>query len=233
MASEPQNSPFIKNLASSEKKIRDQALSSLRTYLSAQKQISQLDILKLWKGLFYCLWMQDKPVHQQRLARDLAGLVGVLQGNVELPFLEAFWRTMGREWGGIDALRMDKYLYLIRQYLNASFRLLSRNKWGDESAIDRYVEILEDIPLNPTDPKILNGLRYHVLDIYVDEMEKVCGEDMGDVPVEKLLEPVEKLKREGRDRSVRKSAEECLGDDRVRRWKGEEVDAEGEGEDDK
>jgi hypothetical protein len=38
-----------------DKEIRDQALDSLRTYLSSRSQMSELDLLKLWKGLFYCM----------------------------------------------------------------------------------------------------------------------------------------------------------------------------------
>jgi len=38
-----------------DKKVRDEALNSLKTYLGAQSEISELDLLKLWKGLFYCM----------------------------------------------------------------------------------------------------------------------------------------------------------------------------------
>jgi hypothetical protein len=37
-----------------DKQTRDQALDSLKAYLGAQTEISELDLLKLWKGLFYC-----------------------------------------------------------------------------------------------------------------------------------------------------------------------------------
>lgn len=37
-----------------DKDIRDNALDSLRTYLGGRSEISELDLLKLWKGLFYC-----------------------------------------------------------------------------------------------------------------------------------------------------------------------------------
>ncbi|KAF2120658.1 nucleolar protein NOP52 variant [Lophiotrema nucula] len=226
MANDAQNSPFIKHLASSDKSTRDQALDSLRAYLNGRSQIDEIDLLKLWKGLYYCLWMQDKPALQQRLARDLAGLVGVLKPDVVLPFLESFWKTIARVWGGIDALRMDKYLYLIRQYLNASFKYLARNSWSNTDAVSAYMTMLSHVPLHPTDSKIPNGLRYHVLDIYADELEKVCGDKMDDVPVEVILEPVERLTKHGKDKSVRKTAKQVLDDDRVRRWRGEEVEEE-------
>ena len=54
MADDAQSSPFIKHLASSDKSTRDQALASLRAFLSSRSDISDLDLLKLWKGLFYC-----------------------------------------------------------------------------------------------------------------------------------------------------------------------------------
>jgi ribosomal RNA-processing protein 1 len=85
--------------------VRDAAVDSLRTYLSARPSLSSAESLKLWKGLFYCMWMSDKPRNQQQLARDLAALVDVLRAGVVVPFLEGFWITMGREWSGIDVLR--------------------------------------------------------------------------------------------------------------------------------
>ncbi|KAF2706687.1 nucleolar protein-like protein NOP52 variant [Pleomassaria siparia CBS 279.74] len=225
MASETQNSPFIKSLTSSDKEIRDQALDSLRTYLSSRTEISELDLMKLWKGLFYCLWMQDKPVHQQRLSKDLASLVPTLQPAITIPFLAAFWKTMAREWGQIEALRMDKYLFLIRQYVNASFKFLAQNDWADKARIESYMAVLEETPLSPNDVKIPNGMRYHALDIYVDELEKVGGGDWEKKKetLEILLGPIKKLQKEGRDKTVRKAAQETLDDERLPIWRGEKV----------
>jgi ribosomal RNA-processing protein 1 len=80
MSTDPQSSPFLKHLASSgtlrptseqaaiansptDKKTRDQALTSLRTFLSGRSEISELDLLKLWKGLFYCTLSSGYPSH--------------------------------------------------------------------------------------------------------------------------------------------------------------------------
>ena len=49
--------------------------------------------------------MSDRPLTQQRLASDLASLVDSLDIKVVIPFLSAFWKTMAREWRGIDVLR--------------------------------------------------------------------------------------------------------------------------------
>ncbi|KAL5116728.1 hypothetical protein ACEQ8H_005340 [Pleosporales sp. CAS-2024a] len=245
MASDAQNNPFIRQLTSSDKQVRDQALSSLRTYLSSQSQISELDLLKLWKGLFCCtstphfapranaktaanalppgLWMQDKPANQQYLSRSLASLVPSLRDAVVIPFLRAFWLTMAREWSHIEALRLDKYLYLIRRYMAASFDYLARKKW-DARVLEAFNEVMAETPLHPKDMKIPNGLRYHVLDVWVDELEKVRGGwEKSDEVLEVLVKPIEALGNDGVLRVLRDAARECLADERLMAWRGMEV----------
>ncbi|KAH6860716.1 hypothetical protein J4E91_006469 [Alternaria rosae] len=235
MASDAQNNPFIRNLASSDKKVRDNALDSLKTYLGAQSEISELDLLKLWKGLFYCLWMQDKPALQQGLSRDLASLVSALRTPVVLPFIRAFFLTMSREWTRIEALRLDKYLYLIRQYVNASFTFLSRNKWK-KSLVEQWNAVVEETPLECENMRIPNGLRYHVMDVWVDEMEKVEGEawekEDKKETLETLVLPIEKMTKEGKLKTLRNAAKEVLADDRLRGWRGQEVEMTEEAEED-
>ncbi|KAF9740600.1 hypothetical protein PMIN03_002726 [Paraphaeosphaeria minitans] len=227
MADDAQSSPFIKNLASSDKRTRDSALASLRAFLSSRSEIPELDLLKLWKGLFYCLWMQDKPTQQQALSRSLASLPSSLKAPVVLPFLRAFWATIAREWTNIEALRLDKYLYLIRQYVSASFRFLAANSWRNEEGVKQHGEIMVEFPLNAQDTKIPNGLRFHVLDVWVDELEKVDAEwsESKREVLEALCSPVEALAKEGRLKVVRNAAKETLGDERLRAWRG----LEGEG----
>lgn len=61
---------------------------------------------KLWKGIFYCFWMSDKPLVQQALAAELAELLLTIQTTeASLSFLRGFWESIVREWGGIDRLR--------------------------------------------------------------------------------------------------------------------------------
>nr|POE74808.1 ribosomal rna-processing protein 1 like [Quercus suber] len=211
------NNPFIKNLASSSKSTRDAALSSLRTFLSRPTPFSPLDNLKLWKGLFYCMWMSDKPLNQQRLARDLAALVDALRtADAKLAFIAAFWETMSSMWLEIDALRMDKFLYLLRCYVGKGFELCTSE---GEAFTERYLELLERAPLEPKDHRIPNGIRFHVLDVYVDELEKVDAQPTADVV--KFLAPVRKLRTETLTKAVKERCAEALEDERVLDWTGE------------
>ena len=115
-------------------------------------------------------------------------------------------------------LRMDKFLYLVRQNLAASFRYLSRHSWSNAAATKQYMAVLSDIPLNLSNARIPNGLRYHVLDIYVDELDMVDSERKGDMPLETLLEPVRRMQKESVTKALRKRAKETLDDERLRDW---------------
>ncbi|KAI9710907.1 MAG: hypothetical protein M1820_002342 [Bogoriella megaspora] len=219
------NNPFIKQLASSDRQKRDAALESLRTYISRRTTFDEIELLKLWKGLFFCMWMSDGPKAQQQLARALAELVDILPANNAIPFLDAFWRTMAREWVGIDVLRMDKYLYLIRQYFAASLRFFEKRSWQDTDLLDEYMDILATTPLNTTDAKVPDGLRYHLLDIYVDEMDKIDADRRGLMPVQELLEPIRRLALESPTKAIRLQAKETLKDERILDWNGTQNNA--------
>ena len=164
--------------------------------------------------------MSDKPRTQQQLARDLAGLVDILPNEMLLPFLDAFWTTMAREWLGIDVLRMDKFLYLVGCYVKAGWRQFARRGWReeDEVQLEEYLQVLKNIPLNPRDGKIPNGMRYHVIDIYIDELDTVDEKREGKMPLEKLLTPLRLIESESPTKSVRSRAQEALNDERLKVW---------------
>jgi ribosomal RNA-processing protein 1 len=119
---------------------------------------------------------------------------------------------------------------------------------GDWAELESYITIIEEgplCPLNfdpdqpPADEKNPNyvpmphgpdGLRYHLLDIWIDEIEKVLefeegeGQDessrkvKGQVPMDLLLRPIEKLRKESPFKPVRTRAAETLNDDRLVQW---------------
>ncbi|KAN0062926.1 hypothetical protein ACQY0O_004747 [Thecaphora frezii] len=219
--------PLGKALASTSKKTRDLAIRSLSSFLSSPRPtpLATTELDKLWKGVFYCFWMSDKPLIQQDLADRLAGLCLVFPNNptqVEgegepkvgmsgkarqgLEFWAAFWRTMQREWSGVDKHRINKFLLLMRRFVAAAFRLLAKEGWERE-AVERFVELMVRPgggPLAVNDAKLPVSIPYHVSDIYLEELEKAVTwsqeqsaseeeekeeEDVALVPVTTLLSP--------------------------------------------
>lgn len=115
---------------------------------------------------------------------------------------------------------------------------VTNSNWADLQA---YLDIITEGPLHPlnfdpsqpkTDeengvipmPHGPDGLRYHLLDIWIDEIEKALeidpesGKPVGEVPMEMLLAPVERLKKESAHRPVRIRAGETLDDERLVEW---------------
>ena len=130
---------------------------------------------------------------------------------------------------------MDKYLLLIRGYLGASFAYLARQDW-EVAMVKQYMDILSSVPLSCTDSKIPDGMRYHVLDVYVDELDKADTPRKGSLPLEMLLVPVTLLKEYGFRKAVRRRAKETLNDERLSSWNDtskekvdEEIDKDWEG----
>jgi ribosomal RNA-processing protein 1 len=170
------------------------------------------------------MWHSDRSLPQQALALTLSHLLLPLPKTLFIPFLRAFWTTIAREWTSIDALRMDKFLRLVRYYINSSFTYLSQHSW-DEDLVREYVGLVEEWPLSAGNEKVGDGLRYHVLDVWVDELDGVDDGREGKCAVEIIMGPVRKLEREGRVKKVRERAGECLGDERLRDWEGGEKGA--------
>uniref|UniRef100_A0A8C8U9N4 Ribosomal RNA processing 1B n=1 Tax=Peromyscus maniculatus bairdii TaxID=230844 RepID=A0A8C8U9N4_PERMB len=184
---------FAQRLASSEKGVRDRAVRKLRQYLSARTQsdtgsFSQEELLKIWKGLFYCMWVQDEPLLQEELANIISQLIHVVNSSeAQHLFIQTFWQTMNREWQGIDKLRLDKYCMLIRLVLRQCFEVLKRNAW-EESQIKLFLDILMKEILNP-ESQSPDGVRAHLIDVYLDELSTVGGRELLADQNLKLIDP--------------------------------------------
>ncbi|CCL98081.1 uncharacterized protein FIBRA_00075 [Fibroporia radiculosa] len=178
--------PLGKYLAATDKKTRDKAIKSLSTFLSdpSRDTLPESEMAKLWKGIFYCFWMSDKPLVQQALASELAEiLLTISTASSSLAFLCGFWEATVREWNSIDRLRIDKYYMLVRRFVNASFRLLMKTGW-DSASCAEYNTILTHRggPLCPDDIRVPASLAYHLADIYLEELDKALSSPLNSSP---------------------------------------------------
>ncbi|KAK9333310.1 hypothetical protein V1520DRAFT_352108 [Lipomyces starkeyi] len=232
---------ILKKLAANDRPTRDAGIKALETYLESSQDISDLDFLKVWKGLYYCMWMTDRPKAQRDMALKLASLLLIADDANATKFVETFWATICREWNNIDVLRVDKFYLLIRWFVHMMFRRLSRSDW-ERSLVEKWTDILIKYPLNSTNASIPDGIRYHMIDIYVDELERAVNgsetteankspttttettdEDKNssesgcNFPIAEILRPFEKLARDGKSQVVKRRAiAEVLNDSRLK-----------------
>lgn len=198
---------FAQRLASNEKGVRDRAVRKLRQYLSARTQsdtgsFSQDELLKIWRGLFYCVWVQDEPLLQEELADIISQLIHVVNSSeAQHLFLQTFWQTMNREWGETtDKLQLDKYCTLIHLVLRQSFEALKRKAW-EESQIKRFLDILMKEILSP-EGQSSDGVRAHLIDAYLDELSIVGGRELLADQNLKLIDPFCRIAAKTKDHSL-------------------------------
>ncbi|OQR88136.1 ribosomal RNA processing protein 1 [Achlya hypogyna] len=195
---------FGQKLAHTDKHVRDKAVKNLTMYLVAKKEWSDLDLDKIWKALFYCMWMSDKMKIQMELADNLSKLVHAFPADdLKLRFVHSFLKTMQREWHGIDGLRLDKFYSLMRMTLFQSFKFLEAADWAlcQEFATNLSTAVLSKMP---------NGLRLHVCDIYLAELFKAVGDVVPTTAVVQLLEPFFTLMSSDADKTVTKRVNDLV-----------------------
>ncbi|KAH9504548.1 Ribosomal RNA processing protein 1 B [Bulinus truncatus] len=183
---------FAQKLAANEKKIRDRAIKRLQKYLTVRSNHGGLnddDLLKIWKGLFYCMWMQDKPLIQEELSHRITNLINCFPSTMSsLKFVKVFFETYAREWNGIDRLRLDKFLMMMRDMLRQTFSLLSKDEWPLDECI-LLARTLAKHVMQPDKFQLPDGLKLHLADIFVDEISKQPLEKMSSKKMVVLLEP--------------------------------------------
>ena len=216
--------------------------------------------------------MCDRAVPQQNLCAELAGLLGSLPCSSSpdakngseggefaavTSWLAAFWEILAREWTAIDVLRLEKFLLLVRRVLGASLewaaptadrtKKAKKGKKGGKGRQEALLAVLRDWPLDPTGDlsKMPVGLRLHVLDIWVDEVEKAgflppaddekADDDDDDEDDEAFLTCLRALvetQLRSPSKPVRARARESLADDRLPWNRGRGGDDESAGDED-
>ena len=206
--------------------------------------------------------MADRPLPQQALAADLADLIDLQPREGVTAWLRGFYATMAREWTSIDVLRMEKFLLLVRRVLGASLAWMRGEKgWAaaDAERVGDMVAVLAEWPFLVSEEREADddeeeekggggqadlmprtvpvGLKVHVLDIWVDEAEKVGlleEEDGAREVLTRLNGLVEALSKGTTATAVRIRSREALQDERLpwNRAGTDGIEGRAEGDDD-
>ena len=163
---------FAKLLVHPDKAVRDDTLLSLQRYLQSVTSFEAFSMLKLWKALYYCLWLADKVPIQQELIGRIASLTTVFPSvDVSVLFLQQFFRILFREWSSLDQYRVEKFYSLIRSMLNKILAMIVDSRFSTD-LMDRLLQLLycEALVKRP------NGIRFHIADIFIEELYKATEE---------------------------------------------------------
>jgi len=160
-------------MIATEKEKRDKAIEHVRGFLLKSSNLSHMEMMKLWKGLYYCVWMSDKPRVQEELCENLSQIVHRLSWKDGLAYLSGFWETICREWRGIDRLRLNKFYNLMRCMLQDGFLMLKNDGW---KRVDEYVEMIQEHALS-SNPYAVTSIVMNVIQYWPVDLQGVGCED--------------------------------------------------------
>jgi len=83
-------------------------------------------------------------------------------------FVRTFFRTIHREWHTMDKYRVDKFYTLIRTMMHEIYEYMALRGWNYGIVLLLNDAIFDEILKQPP-----NGLRYHLIDLCLEELAKV------------------------------------------------------------
>ncbi|XP_021334455.3 ribosomal RNA processing protein 1 homolog A [Danio rerio] len=209
MATQAAEVIFAQKLAANEKSVRSKALLKLRKYIRIRSErapggFSEEELLKIWKGLFYCLWMQDLPLLQEELSTKISALLFSFRTvDSQFLFFKTFLQTMKREWNGIDRLRLDKFYQLVRFVFRQMFEMLKKQEW-EPSVLQEFLQLFSD-QLLQSSSAAPSGLIMHIMELYMTELAAVGAAELTAAQNLSLIEPFCRTMSRTRDRVLLKA----------------------------
>merc|ERR1719440_844425 len=120
---------FGKSLAHTDKEVRDRGFRTLKKWLTKNPQLERLEFMKLWKGLYFGMWMADKRPIQQELSVGVALLLNDVPREKQAMWIDTFWETMQAAWEKLDVHRISKYLLFVRIIIAEAFKVMRTAGW--------------------------------------------------------------------------------------------------------
>ena len=119
-------------------------------------------------------------------------------------YARTFFRTLTREWSNMDKYRIDKFYTLSRLILREMYRYMKSRHWN-LGIIRLFNDALFEEILRSN--KFGNGVRFHILDICLDELAKVNSEESTGLPLTEAtvldaLEPFFALAQRAEDKII-------------------------------
>lgn len=181
---------FARRLASVDAKKRRLALKGLNAWLSARAAkgpMPMLELRKLWRSLFFCMWLADKAPVQNDLAQKLGALVHCFDTPEAVAlWIEVMGRTLREEWPKLDKYRIDKYYVLIRHSMHEVFAWLAKTSWAHTPVETVGAAIYQGLIAHVRP----NGIRLHVADILSDELFRAGAQTLDTASLLLLIDPV-------------------------------------------
>ena len=187
---------LARSLVTGEKAVRDATVEELKKYAGSRKTFKDLEMMKLWRALYYCVWLSDKVPVQSALCSAVSALMHAFsRQDIAMTYFKCFLRTMFREWSHIDQHRVNKFYVLIRLMLREGLVYLRKQEFAQIPTLE-FITVLHDEALSKTP----NGIRMHISDIFLEELFEATDGDVSTGSFMATLSPFWHVLRHGQDK---------------------------------
>lgn len=191
---------LIKQLANpADNKTRAAAFDRLCNWLVHNDvDYSLIDVMKLWRSLYYMYWHADGFQLQRELAKNIADVQTKFTAedagfNRCLLYIQSSLSVLSTEWPLVDRLRLDKFMYMVRCIVNASFQVLQIHNY-DMHKIHELLGLYSSCILCVPRIRSVRGLQLYIIDVYLTELNKVLQQNNQSLPsttqIVELLTPL-------------------------------------------
>jgi len=148
--------------------------------------------------------MDDEDSNQIKNPADDEDVKHCRGAHLSALYVRTFFRTLTREWSNMDKYRIDKFYTLSRLILREIYRYMASRHWN-LGIIRLFNDAIFEEVLRAN--KYGNGVRYHLLDICLEELARVNGEEGTGLPLTEAtfldaLEPYFALAQRVEDKMV-------------------------------
>jgi len=111
--------------------------------------------------------MEDSE-EEQEIELDNVNIPHCRGAHLVSLFVRTFFRTIRRDWHTMDKYRVDKFYTLIRTMMSEIYEYMAVRGWNYGIVLLLNDAIFDEILKQPP-----NGLRYHLIDLCLEELAKV------------------------------------------------------------
>lgn len=163
---------LVKKLGSGDGRIQDKEIALLRLWLTSQKELSEEDLKKICKGLFYFILNADKQACQGASFGNLPSTVANLDLSLAQHYFQAFFMKIKSEWRGVDLFRLDMFYILLVRIIRGMFSVLGSNGW-DLKLVDGFLGGMTENSLPVVDKLPIQRMNFRFADGYLNEFHCV------------------------------------------------------------
>ena len=163
--------PYGPDMASDDQSVREQALAKTVMFISELTEMPDVDGERLWYVIRNGLWKTDGVMAQHDFCRKIAAALFDVPPEVIKVFIRTFFTSFGSDWGKVDKWRIEKYLVLVRYFLDKI------HEWAKQvNDQDYLITVYQDVLNMQTG----TGLQLQFIDVvvpYVTDLVRNGGKD--------------------------------------------------------